>query len=641
MSQPTPIQPTVELALERGATPRGGGRIDARLTVTLPTDDAAVRDPRTVALVVDRSGSMAGRPIEVARSAAKQALSVLEDGDGVAVVTFDQAVDVAQPTVAVGPDRSAILAAIDAIRTGGTTALHAGWVEGLTQALARPDDAGRTRVLLLSDGCANVGECDPSAIARDVGDAYATMGVGTSAIGLGAHFDERLLRAMAEAGGGTFTYVDRLEQLPDLLETELASLAALRGRQVTLAFDGAAARFVDAGEGVTVESGRLRLPDLIEGMTRSALVTIELDPGAELPPLRLTWRDLDAGRTETLRVTVDVERIDDEAYAQRDVDDAVAALRRQRDAADATERIEGHVRAGRRDDAKYLLRTLANEVETWPDDELRSEQAAALQRIDGALDRLDDAAAAKAAYARSYDVKGGHARIERERMRDDQRRKRAAAAAARTARPTGLPPLQVQRTLTNVAVPHADGRASLVEVAIGDLTELAVDAIVNPSNRGLFGTSGVDGAIHAKGGPELTAACRAIGGIDRGDAVVTEGFRLPAAHVIHTAAAPWRGGGAGELELLERCYRNALDVAQRLRYRHVAFPAIGTGTYGYPPGPSTEVAVRSVLEGLEQRRGVERVTFVLIDRTLARRFADELRRQHTVGPATVVGAEVP
>jgi O-acetyl-ADP-ribose deacetylase (regulator of RNase III) len=131
-----------------------------------------------------------------------------------------------------------------------------------------------------------------------------------------------------------------------------------------------------------------------------------------------------------------------------------------------------------------------------------------------------------------------------------------------------------------------------IEAAQGDITAEQVDAIVNAANSALAGGGGVDGAIHrAAGAARLRQACAALGGCRTGDAKATPGFGLSARWIIHTVGPVWEGGSKGEADLLESCYRRSLEVASDLGARSVAFPAISTGVYGYPPDEAARIAV--------------------------------------------------
>jgi O-acetyl-ADP-ribose deacetylase (regulator of RNase III) len=152
-----------------------------------------------------------------------------------------------------------------------------------------------------------------------------------------------------------------------------------------------------------------------------------------------------------------------------------------------------------------------------------------------------------------------------------------------------------------------------ISLETGDITRLAVDAIVNAANSSLLGGGGVDGAIHRAAGPQLLAECRTIGGCPPGEARLTGGYRLAAPHVIHTVGPIWHGGGAGEAETLASCYRACLGIARKRRFSTVAFPAISTGVYGYPREAAARIAVATVSAHLVAEAMPQTVIFVCFD----------------------------
>lgn len=149
-----------------------------------------------------------------------------------------------------------------------------------------------------------------------------------------------------------------------------------------------------------------------------------------------------------------------------------------------------------------------------------------------------------------------------------------------------------------------------ISVVKGDITEQNVDAVVNAANPTLAGGGGVDGAIHKAAGPELDVECRMLGGCATGDVVMTKGYRLPARYIIHTVGPVWKGGGEGEADLLASCYRKSLEHADSHGLATIAFPAISTGTYGYPLEPATRIAVATVVRYLRTSQGRLAVTFI-------------------------------
>jgi O-acetyl-ADP-ribose deacetylase (regulator of RNase III) len=163
--------------------------------------------------------------------------------------------------------------------------------------------------------------------------------------------------------------------------------------------------------------------------------------------------------------------------------------------------------------------------------------------------------------------------------------------------------------------------AGRITFVVGDLTEQQVDAIVNAANEGLTPGGGVCGAIYRAGGREIFDEAALFGGCLTGNAKATKAGRLPARHVIHAVGPVWHGGGADEVELLASAYRRSLEVAEELGCRTIAFPALSTGVYGYPPEKAAPVALAAV-RPLEDR--FDEIRFVFLDEGLRQLFANQL-----------------
>jgi O-acetyl-ADP-ribose deacetylase (regulator of RNase III) len=171
-----------------------------------------------------------------------------------------------------------------------------------------------------------------------------------------------------------------------------------------------------------------------------------------------------------------------------------------------------------------------------------------------------------------------------------------------------------------------------ITLHLGDITtERSADVIVNAANSSLLGGGGVDGAIHRAAGPELVEECRLLGGCDFGDAKITGAGRLAAAHVIHAVGPIWQGGGAGEAELLAACHRRAIELADEAGAKVVAFPAISTGTFGYPLEQAARVAMAATAAALVDHPAVEEARFWLFDQRAYEVFKEVRERLAAAG----------
>lgn len=170
-------------------------------------------------------------------------------------------------------------------------------------------------------------------------------------------------------------------------------------------------------------------------------------------------------------------------------------------------------------------------------------------------------------------------------------------------------------------------QAERIKVVQGDITEQAVDAVVNAANTSLLGGGGVDGAIHRAAGPDLLNECATLNGCPTGDAKITKGYQLPAKWIIHTVGPVWQGGNRGEDDLLASCYRHCFALAISRRIGTMAFPSISTGAYRFPVERAAGIALRETANALSTQAGLRKVVFVCFDQKTFECYAQALAKK--------------
>lgn len=277
---------TIKLASDRKLTSKDEKTTRIlEIAVKAPRKDAPkARMPLNLALVLDRSGSMSGGKLEAAKQAAAHVLDLLERGDRAAVVAFDDQIQVVAPSAPIDDaQRNHMKKAIHPLRTGGSTALHEGWLTGCREAAQFKDPKALNRCILLTDGHANVGLTDPEQIGMQARDLNERM-VSTSTFGLGEGFNEHLLEAMANAGGGNYYYIESPDQIIDIFRQELIEMAEVTARdvEVNLTFDPDARLEVIGGWQVSFPQAghaRIILGSLASGRERLIYIKVNIPAG--------------------------------------------------------------------------------------------------------------------------------------------------------------------------------------------------------------------------------------------------------------------------------------------------------------------------------------------------------------------------
>lgn len=285
--------------------------------------------PLNLSLVLDRSGSMSGAPLEYVKRAACHVVDMLSERDRLTVVTFDSDVQLLCPSTRITRDvKSRIKRRLKEVRTGGSTALHCGWVHGVHEVAAHQIDRGVNRCLLLTDGQANVGEVRVEVLMSEAA-GLAAHGVATSTFGVGEHFNHHLLEGMARGGRGSYYFIESPRQIPDVFRRELGELVSVVGRggelEIQASGDCDIRIISDVGQVERYRSWTIPLYDLYSGDRRSYFVDVRTSPHRELNPrVKVTFRCSDSnGRPVeergTLAFTSASEQQARQAPADRDL----------------------------------------------------------------------------------------------------------------------------------------------------------------------------------------------------------------------------------------------------------------------------------------------------------------------------------
>lgn len=560
--------------------------LDVILRITPPQLELKQSRPSlNLGFVIDRSGSMSGKKIDYARQAVCYAIEQLLASDHISITIFDNQVQTLVENTTAN-NKASLLRLVQQVQPGGSTALHGGWVQGGIQT-SQNLSAQLNRVILLSDGLANVGETNPDTIASDV-HGLAKRGVSTSTMGVGDDYDEDLLTAMATSGDGNYYYIASPEQLPTIFEQELQGLAATLGTLVRLSLEPQEEVVVaDVLNDLTVDNqGRFQLPNLVAGSPQEVVLRLKVPAMVQvgaLLKLRLSWQDKQKQLQEMERSfqlpVVPFNQLEDFSLNQ-EVQQQVALMMAARAKKEAVRLVD----RGEMGSASQVLQQAKVDILSF-NLPMSAPEAAALDDLDQELKERRVASYRKMAqqqvYSRSQKRSSGH---------------------------------------TNLR--YAFGKGPF----LGDITEQRVEAIVNSADQSLSNQGGISSAIHHVAGPELAVACQQLKGCAEGEAKVTPGFNLPAPWVIHTVCPPWQGGNQGEIQTLAQCYENCLNLAVLKNFRVIAFPAIGTGALGFPVQIAARVAFETIGRFLFQTTEIGQVLIVCSEEKTLQVYQTEFER---------------
>jgi len=400
-------QPTIQfIPLRNAIASDASTTLDLIVRIIPPQPETNLKRPNlNLGLVIDRSGSMQGQKIEYAKKAASYAVQQLLPTDRVSITTYDDRIEVLVPSTVV-EDKASILRKIQTIQPGGSTALHAGWVEGATQVSQHLQPNSLNRTILLSDGLANVGQTNPDLIASDV-RGLVQHGVSTTTMGIGDDYNEDLMTAMANSGDGNYYYIQSPEQLPNIFASELQGIMATLGSKVSLGIEPlAGVSVVDVYNNLEKTTyDRYKLPNLIFGNKIDFVLRLKVPPMAQENPLcqfRLAWDVPNQSGRQKMRETLQLPVVSSAQLSEFPINNEVTQLIAQLMSARAKEEIISNLDTGNYAAAKASLATARQQVASAPPSADMKEELASLDQLESQLDAKDYKKMRKQAAFESY-----------------------------------------------------------------------------------------------------------------------------------------------------------------------------------------------------------------------------------------------
>lgn len=370
-----------------------------------PLETDLNRPPINLGLIIDRSGSMAGRKIEFARQSASYAVQQLLPTDRVSVTIFDDRVGLLVPSTLV-ENKAQIISLIQEIQPRGSTALHEGWIQGSIQVSKHLNSEHLNRAILLSDGLANVGETNPDLIAQDV-HGLSQRGVSTTTMGVGDDYDEDLLEAMARSGDGNFYHIESPDQLPNFFQAELQGLMATVGNTVSLG--------IETQNNVILHDvlndldktnyGRLKLPNLVKGNVISIVVRLKVSPtinSDNICRFRLAWNDPDQEQRQIISSTLALPSVSSAQLTEfpinAEVQEQIAILM----TAQARQEAVQYIDRGNFSAAQASLRNARVQVDSMPSSSMMQAESRSLFDLENMLLNGDAKLSRKRALNEKY-----------------------------------------------------------------------------------------------------------------------------------------------------------------------------------------------------------------------------------------------